>query len=171
MKEVFAVQKEICQAIATSLRVQLGAAPENFLARRYTSDPEVYELYLHGRTEAAKRNTTGVTRSRELFEHALRLDPGYAPALAGLAQTLILSVMYELLPAEEGVPKARDAARQAIRFDPELADAYAALAWVSAWYDWDQQAAESQFQLSLDRPGSVTPRQMVCFVSVCFGTP
>ncbi|MGH9846730.1 MAG: tetratricopeptide repeat protein [Blastocatellia bacterium] len=77
-------------------------------------------------------------------------DPGYALAFAGLADCYNLHSYYGELPPRESFPKAKAASTKALELDDKLAEAHTSLAFVSAWYDWDWPAAESEFQRALE---------------------
>jgi len=83
------------------------------------------------------------------FNEAIRLDPTFAPAYAGIADTYIDLAFVDLLPPSETFPKAKDAALKAVEIDPTSADAHAALGSVIWGYDWDAAAAEKQFSKAI----------------------
>ena len=78
MADVFAVQDEIASAIAATLQVKLAGAPATH--RRYTPTLPAYEAFLKALHYAQKLTPDAMTRSREHFEQAIALDPGFALA-------------------------------------------------------------------------------------------
>jgi tetratricopeptide (TPR) repeat protein len=86
-------------------------------------------------------------KSRRYFEEAIRTDPNYALAYAGLADTYVQGEIG--LPPEEAVPKARTAARRAIEIDERLAEPHVSVAQIRFTYDWDWPGAEQEFQRAI----------------------
>jgi len=159
-RDVFAIQREISEGIAETLRIRLSRPLARTLARRYTSNPEAYRLYLQAHARLGKRSRDGLLEGRKLFVRLLELQPDYAPGLAGMAMTLILSVQYELLRGADVLPGAKEAALRAIGLDPEMAEARTALAWLAGWFDWDHETAVRGFQSAITlSPGWPTSHQ------------
>ena len=84
------------------------------------------------------------------FQQALQLDPNYALAYVGLAQTYLPMALTSGVPSWEVMPKAKAAALRAIEIDETLAEAHTALGYTIFWYDWDWQAAEKQYRRALE---------------------
>ena len=84
------------------------------------------------------------------FRQAIELDPVYAPAYAGLADTYAQLVWQEERPQEEFIPKARAAAMKALQIDETLGEAHTSLGFVKFWYDWDFAGAESEFRRAIE---------------------
>ncbi len=146
LEDVFLIQDEISEAIAGSLRLQFSGTGEKRPGDHRTENLEVYNLYLKGRYYWNKRSLDNFRKSIEYFKQAIELDPGYAPAYAGLADCY---AMLENRPASESMPEAREAALKALELDSGLAEAYATLAWISFQYDWDLMAAMGSFRKAL----------------------
>ncbi|HEY7389334.1 MAG TPA: hypothetical protein VH640_12545 [Bryobacteraceae bacterium] len=149
MKDVFAIQREISEGIAETLRIRLAQPLGRTLALRYTSNLDAYRLYLQAHARLGKRSRDGLLEARKLFARLLELQPDYAPGLAGTAMALILSVQYEMLRGADVLPSAKEAALRAIELDPEMAEARTALAWIAGWFDWDHVAAVNAFQAAI----------------------
>jgi len=160
-KGVFAIQREISEGIAETLRIRLSRPVGRTLALRYTSNLAAYSLYLQAHARLAKRSREGLRKGRELFARLLELEPDYSPGLAGMAMATILSVQYELLRGADVLPSAKDAALRAIGLDPQMAEAHTALAWLTGWFDWDHAAAVLEFQSAIAlSPGWPTSHQL-----------
>jgi len=150
MTDVFAVQDEIAAAIAGALRVKLAVAPTPL--RRYAPNLPAYEAYLKARHHWAKATPESLGRSRECYEQAIALDPGFALAHIGLAEYfLLLTDGAGLLPAHEGMPLVRACALKALDLDPLLPEAHAMMGVVAAVYDYDWKNAERLFRLAMGR--------------------
>jgi TolB-like protein/predicted Ser/Thr protein kinase len=145
--DVFAVQDEIASAIAATLQVKLAGTPATH--RRYTPTLPAYEAFLKALHYAQKLTPDAMTRSREHFEQAIALDPGFALAHSMYGFYFAQLANYGLLPAHEAMPLVRDKARRALEIDPSLPDPSAMLGIVAGLYDYDWKEAEHQFRLAM----------------------
>jgi tetratricopeptide (TPR) repeat protein len=121
--------------------------------------PEAYESYLRGRFFWNQRSADGLQRATELFERAITIDAGYAPAHAGLADcyALLSTIAVGALKPALAMPKAEAAANRALELDPRLAEAHASLAYAQLFFDWDWNRAETSFRRALEfNPGYAT---------------
>jgi eukaryotic-like serine/threonine-protein kinase len=143
--DVFAVQDEIANAIATRLRGTLHDEAERGRARRGTSNLEAYELLLQGRALQSKRGRF-LPQANACFERAIALDPQYAEAMAWLSDSYRLVGIFGGAPPSESFPKARAIAERAIAIAPDLAEAYSTLAWVEENYERNYGAAETHYE-------------------------
>jgi serine/threonine protein kinase/Tfp pilus assembly protein PilF len=146
--DVFAIQDEIADGIARRLQVSLGAAMDGSGARRGTSNPEAHGLYLRGRHFLNQRGP-GVRKGLESFEQALRLDPEFALAYAGVAEAWSLMGFYGFLPEATVMPRAREAAERALAIDSSLVEPHAALQMVAYLHEWDWTKARVEFDRAL----------------------
>jgi serine/threonine-protein kinase len=144
LDDVFAMQDDLSRAIADALEARLDVAPAS---NPSTTDLRAYELYLMGRFFWNKRTEEGHRKAIRYFEQALALDPEYALAYSGLADSYgLLATDFGLLP--EGLVKAREAATRAVRLDDSLAEGHASLGLFRyQTYDWP--GAEVEFQRAL----------------------
>jgi TolB-like protein/Tfp pilus assembly protein PilF len=149
LKDVFLVQEEISQAIVTKLKVQIADGQSKHLVRRYTENFDAYNLYLKGRYHWNQRSERSLKRGIDYFEQAIALDPQYAPAYSGLADSYSLLGNYGVLPAKNVKAKAMTAARKAVEIDPTLAEAHTALGHVKATYCWDWPGAREEYQTAI----------------------
>ena len=157
--DIFAVQDDIAQAVVVELRqALLGAQVKAEVTAAVvgrTASPEAYTFYLQGQFFRDQLNREATVRAVECYEEALKLDPEYALAWAGLSRATSDLAGQNWVPRNEGYEKARSAAQRAITFEPMLPEAHVALGWVQGWYDWNWKAAESKFQRALElAPGS-----------------
>jgi len=147
LADIFTVEEEIGRQIAEKLRLRLSGEEQLQLTRRYTDNPEVYQLYLQGLYVFNKRTEEGIYKAIEYFQQAIAKDPQFAPAYPSLANC------YVILSAKEGpaklLPEAKAAALKALELDNNLAEAHSALAQIRWVYDLDQAAAESELQQAL----------------------
>ena len=147
LDDIFAIQNEIATNIAERLEVTIeGAAPG---PRLQTDNVEAYEFYLKGRALLYQRGMA-MFQARECFEDALALDPQYALARAGLADSYSILGYYGLIAPAEAWPPAREAAEHAVALAPELAEAHNALAIIAFVRDWDWATTGREFRRSLE---------------------
>ena len=146
--DVLALQSEVALAVAGEIEVKLSAQEERLLGAARTVAPEVLEAYLEGRHHWGKRSADGLERALSCFQRAIAADPTYAPAHAGLADSLALLGQQKSIPGV-GV-RARAAARQALALDQGIGEAHASLGFVSYFYDWDWETAESELRRALE---------------------
>ena len=136
MQNVFALQSEISARIASQLRAALSPEDEIRLARIPTENVAAYAEYVKGRDNLLQRNFSTLVAARRQFERAIELDPNYAQAYAGLAQTVQVQYSnHKAISAEETFRIAEDALDKALAIDPDLAEAHAAygLLELSRW--------------------------------------
>jgi eukaryotic-like serine/threonine-protein kinase len=144
------VQQEIATAISGNLRVRLTSEQKSRLAKSSATNPEAYQLYLKGRYLANRATAAGLKKSIEYFEQAIDMDPGYALAYAGLADSYSeLGGDWLYLPPSDSIPKAKVAAKKALELDDTLAEAHAALAYAT-FFDWDWSGAEQEFKRAIE---------------------
>ncbi len=157
LKDVFLVQEEISQAIVTKLKVQIAGGPTKHLVRHSTKNFDAYNLYLKGRYHWNQRSERSLRKGIDYFEQAIALDPQYAPAYSGLADSYSLLGNYGVLPAKNVKSKALAAALKAVEIDPTLSEAHTALGHVRATYCWDWPSAREEYQAAIAlNPGYAT---------------
>jgi tetratricopeptide (TPR) repeat protein len=148
-EEVFSVQDDIAQKIADALKIEFLGDKKEKIVTHYTSDPAAYELYTRGYFFLDKRGESNIKQAVEFFEKAIELDPNYALAYLGLAESHVNLGDWGYLPSAEAYPKAREAANRALELENSLSEAYCVLAMVKYTYDWDWEKAEELFKLSI----------------------
>ncbi|MCX5801253.1 MAG: protein kinase [Candidatus Eisenbacteria bacterium] len=146
LEDVFAIQDEISQAIVDKLKVRVPGVDKAKLRKRYTEDPEAYNLYLKGRWFSEKYTEEGFNKAVEYFRLAIEKDPHFALAVAGLSDAYVGFGLIGCLPKEVAYGKAKVEAEKAIEMDDALAEAHLALANIRLWFDWDLTAAEREFK-------------------------
>lgn len=126
LRDVFEIQAEIAQKIASALQVHLTKAEKKQIGKKATSNMEAYDLYLRGREMIFRLTREGVDAAISYFNKAIETDARYALAYAGLAQAY--SVRLSFYGGEETLAdQAIENARKALGIDKDLAQAYAAL--------------------------------------------
>jgi TolB-like protein/Tfp pilus assembly protein PilF len=155
-RDVQALQGELAQQIATSLRLRF---PDGERAA-YTRNLSAYEAYLKGRYFWNKRTPAAFRTSIAWFRQAIDKDPSFALAYAGLADSYSLLTEYHELPATETYGEAKRAILKALEIDPELPEARVSLAYIRQFYEWDFPAAEREYRRALEsNPNYATGHQ------------
>lgn len=151
IKDVLALQGELARTIASEVRVQLSPSEEARLTKPHEVNPEAYEAYLKGRFFWNKRNKEAIGKSVEYFNQAIRIDPGYASAYAGLADAYFMSAcgIPSGLSPQEAAPKAKAAALKAIELDDTSAEAHTALGMFMQCYDGTASAVEQEYRKAI----------------------
>jgi TolB-like protein/DNA-binding winged helix-turn-helix (wHTH) protein len=146
LKDILAVQDEIACSVAAGLRVKLCV--EAIEVKHATNNIDAYQAYLKGRYYWNKRTPEGIKRSIEHFEQAISIDPNYALAYAGLADSYSQGIWHVPFNPKDVLPKAKAAAFQAIKIDNHLAEAHTALGNIYQM-DWDWAGAEQEILRAL----------------------
>jgi serine/threonine protein kinase/tetratricopeptide (TPR) repeat protein len=127
LQNVFTLQEQVALKIAQALNLHLSPQEQQAVQHRYTQNPQAYEEFLMGRPMVANENSAqGLDSAAKHFEAALKLDPNYAPALAGLSE--IEGIYYrDFDTSPVRLQRAEQYARQALAIDPDLPEAHVAL--------------------------------------------
>ena len=146
--DVIGLQDELARAIADEIRIKLLPTERVRLTTARATNPDAYDAYLRGLYHMNKRDQSDLEKSTAYFERAVDLDPDYALAYVGLADSYALrgSLLYMVLPPREAMPKSKAAALRALQIDSELGEAYATRAYVETLYDWDWVKSEEDFR-------------------------
>jgi TolB-like protein/pimeloyl-ACP methyl ester carboxylesterase/Tfp pilus assembly protein PilF/predicted Ser/Thr protein kinase len=129
MADIFALQEEISQQISGTLQLKLSGAERKRLGKRYTENTKAYELYLKGRYFWNQRTAASLFKGIDYFEQAIKIDPLYALAHAGLADCYVKlgdTGVTAISPAE-AFARGRAAATRALEIDDSLAEIHASL--------------------------------------------
>ena len=150
MGDVFAIQDEITLAIVDKLQPTLLGEEKVKLAKGKNIDIDAYKLYLMGRFLWSKRTEDGFKTAIDYFKLAIKQEPNYAPAFAGLADCYNLLGFFDYLQHKDAFPKAKEAALEALRLDSTLAEAHTSLGFTLLFYEWDWERAENEFKQAIE---------------------
>jgi adenylate cyclase len=120
------------------------------LAKARPVNPNAYEAYLKGMSHWYKLTPPDLETARQYFESALKQDPDYALAHAGLALVWIGLQQMGLVPPGEAAPPMKAAARKALELDDTLAEVHHTWALIHTWTDWDWEAGTRAFIKALE---------------------
>ncbi|HET7452685.1 MAG TPA: protein kinase, partial [Thermoanaerobaculia bacterium] len=146
LSDLLSVTDDIAREICGHLKFKLSGAERRRVAKPPTRDPEAYQAYLKGRFFWNKWTTEGMKSAIEFYERAIEIDPAYALAWAGIADSYSVMGGIKAVPPAQAFPRAKAAALRALELDPRLADAHASLGYVRRLFDWDWPGAEASFR-------------------------
>jgi TolB-like protein/Flp pilus assembly protein TadD len=150
LKDVFSLQEQTALKIAQALNLQLSPEEKKAVGQRYTQSPQAYEAFLVGRALLEVETPEKLETARKNFEQALKFDPNYAPALAGLSH--VEGLYYRDLESDPAhLLRAGEFARRAIALDPQLGEAHVALGQTySLRFDYARSVSEYREALRLE---------------------
>jgi TolB-like protein/tetratricopeptide (TPR) repeat protein len=150
LRDIFTFQSDVAQRVVEALQIKLGVEAARALAKKPTENPEAHRLYLLGRYEFGKYSEAGWTSSIRYYEQALKLDPNYALAYCGLADTYAY-MGGVMMPSKEAVAKEKEFAQRAIQLEPQLAEAHLSLACaLGGAFDWRNAQVEFDRAIELN---------------------
>jgi serine/threonine-protein kinase len=165
LKDVFAVQTELAQTIVEKLRGQLTGAADNATTKAQiqaevhaaekggTKNVEAHEAYLQGRFFLNRHSEKETDQALAAFERAVQLDPKFALAWAGLAQTHVWDCNYGTEGGQKGfnahLAAAREAVEKALAIEPDLPEALSARAMIETNFDYNWKGAAETLHKAL----------------------
>jgi TolB-like protein/Flp pilus assembly protein TadD len=149
LTDVFAIQTDLAQKIASALQAKLSPNEKARLDRQPTKDSDAYLLYVQAHDYANRPDRFRDTslKAEELFEQAIKLDPNFALAFAGLSE--VDSWMYHTYePTSARREKARLNANESLRLQPDLPEGHLALGFSYYYGDRDYKRALTEFEIA-----------------------
>jgi TolB-like protein/Tfp pilus assembly protein PilF len=150
LDDILKLQDLLAREIAGQIGLQLTAEVSAVATSAVCVEKEAYEAYLKGRYFWNKRTEPAVLQSFDCFQEAIRLQPSFAAAYAGLADAHIFYGLQGFCLPAETYPKAEEAARMALALDSSIADAHISLAVIQALYYWNWPAAKPLFTRAIE---------------------
>ena len=149
VRNLFSIQDEIAESVATALRGILTARERDVL-RRPDTVIDCYEYFLRGRQLFRRPSRASLEAAKDMFQRAISSDPTYSPAYAGLAD--VHSWSYEWMGARAEDYEAADvASRKALELAPSLAEAHSSRGFVlSLQRHYDEAAVEFEEAIRLN---------------------
>jgi TolB-like protein/Tfp pilus assembly protein PilF len=147
--DIEAMQNEIARSISDKLRLRLTGSQQNQLTKQASQNPEAYQLYLNAMFYNRKGGRENTTKALELQNQAVALDPNFALAWAGLANSYTYFAANSFLDPQETMKKARLAAEKALALDETLPEAHVELARIKM-HAWDWSGAEREYKRALE---------------------
>jgi TolB-like protein/DNA-binding winged helix-turn-helix (wHTH) protein len=145
LKDLTSLQSDLAQDIARQVGLTTAAIgrPERHI------NPEAHDAYLLGRYYWFAE-TDEYEKSRGYFQKAIDLQPDYAAAWSGLADSYALGAVAGRLPPEAVMPQAEAAAKKALELDDLDGEAHKSMAAIQLFYRWDWRAAERESARALE---------------------
>jgi serine/threonine-protein kinase len=147
--DIFNIQEEIARTITDALQIELSGDEEQYFSKRFTEDPEVYNLYLKAEAEYKKLSLDGMKRGVQIYKDVISIDPNFAPAYCALATASILEGM---IWGTKSAQEARDSAvfylNTARRIDDDFAKLHSTTGQLRFYLEWDFDKGEEELSLA-----------------------
>ncbi len=148
LTDVFAIQTDLAQKIATELRAKLSPTEKAIIERKPTQNGEAYLAFVQAHNlQGAFEDFDKLKQSEQLYERAIELDPKFALALARYSQ-LESWIVHTFHPTRERREKARAFAEQALQLQPDLPEAHLAMGFSLYYGNNDFEAALKEFEIA-----------------------
>src|SRR5437764_5561166 len=149
LTDVFAIQTDLAQKIASALQAKLSPNEKEQLDRQPTNDPNAYLLFIqaHNYANRPEHFRDDSLKAEELFEQAIKLDPKFAAAFAGLSM-VESSICHSFEPTPARREKARLNADESLRLQPDLPEGHLALGFSYYYGDRDYERARAEFEIA-----------------------
>jgi eukaryotic-like serine/threonine-protein kinase len=148
--DIFSIQDSISDNVVRSLALNLTAAEQKQLAKRYTTNARAYDEYLMGLYFWNKRSKEGLAKAIDYFGRAVEKDPNFALAYALMADCYYLQLYYGYASGPDQISNARAAVERALLLDDSIAEAHVAAAMVQFYEKRDQDVGESAHKGAMD---------------------
>jgi len=148
-ENLFAVQSEITKMIADALQTKLSVKEQQRIDSRPTDNLQAYDAYVRGRQLMATRDSANMKLATEEFSKATKIDPLFALAWVGVADSNFMAPVYGSDKFEDLLPTIEEAVKNALAIDSELGEAYATLANLHSYYKRKGEA-EAAYQKAIE---------------------
>ena len=149
LEDIFAVQSEIAEKVASSLQIRLLAEDRNRIEKQGTKSAKAFTLYLKGRVHVVRWDKNSLFAAIKYFEEAIAEDPDYAAAYASLAGAYRKLGFTEIIPTREAYENGERYARRALELDESLPEAHLAVA-LTGLYDLAKRIRALKRAIELD---------------------
>jgi TolB-like protein/Tfp pilus assembly protein PilF len=167
---LFDIRDDIAGEITGNLQAELSPQELQRIQNRPTENFDAYQAYLLGKQRMARRTTVALAEAISYFQKAVDLDPEFALAYVGLADSYYLHVLYAQLPRDEAYANMKAAADKALALDDQLGEAYATLGVFEGMRNDDAVATEAAFERALElNPNYATAHQWYGTTLIGFG--
>ena len=160
LEDILALQSEVALAISKHVSVTITPEQKKKLESAQVVNANAYEFYLKGQHYFWRRDLEEAVAN---FTEAIRLDPSYAKAYAGLAESYAIYEDAPIAP-RDAIAETKTAASRALQIDSTLAEPHVALGWAKLTYDWDWSGAEEEFRIAeqLSPTNEIAPFWYAC---------
>jgi TolB-like protein/DNA-binding winged helix-turn-helix (wHTH) protein/Flp pilus assembly protein TadD len=149
--DILKLQGEVADAIAQQVRAQLTPNQQSQLRVAHGVNPAAYDDYLRGRLYFTNEftNPDSLRKAKRYFEDAIRKDPSFALAYAGLADTYVFLAYAGALQKDLAYGSAKNALSKALQLDDGIGEAHDTLGALSSFFDWDWETADREFNRAI----------------------
>jgi serine/threonine-protein kinase len=144
---VLSVREGLVRDLIEELCPDLSATRKSAATRRPSTDPAAYDLYTKGRWHWNKMTIDGARQSIDYFQQAIDIDPNFALAYVGMAETYMLN---SWVPSRESYLRAQAAVTRALQLDPDLGAAHATSGFIKTHYERDWAGAEEEYRRAIE---------------------
>jgi adenylate cyclase len=142
LEDIFDIQDEISLAILNAIKIKLIGVAQEAVLKKHTDNPEAYQLYLQGRFYYNKyAGADGLNKGIDYFKAAIKIEPDYALAYAGIAYSYMFLWVFNYLPPEESLPLMKQAIQHSLQLDDAIAENHLVIGTIKMYYDKDFAAA------------------------------
>ena len=160
--DIFEIQDEITAAIVKMIEPTL-TGHQSILTRRHSENLQAYELYLKGLRLWEQRSESALRAGLECFRAAVELDPEYALAHAGIADSYSILAVYGYISLNEMRPRALAAVNKAMALDPSLGEVHYSMGMVMLIFGARMSDALPHFRRALE----IQPRSSYFHAYLC----
>ena len=151
VQSIFSIQEEVAGQIAEALRLEYASDAGPGPVQLPTADLDAYSAFLLGRYHTFRQTPEDLDTAVAQLTIATKLDPEFAEAWAALGWAYsFLGTNYGNVEPAQVYPLAKEAAMRALALDPQMSDARTLYADILTWYDWDFEAAEREYQKTME---------------------
>jgi adenylate cyclase len=168
LEDIFDIQDEISLAILNAVKIKLFGAAKEAALKKYTDNPEAYQLYLQGRFYYNKYDNYGFEKAIKYFEAAIEIESSYALVYSGIAYCYFSLWFFNYLPPEKCLPQLEQAIKQSLHLDDGIAESHIVVARMKFYYDWDFKAATTEFKKALELNPNIADTHVFYAVSQGF---
>ena len=156
LKDIFSIQEEIATKIVNMLKLTIFKHEDS---KQPTNSLEAYDFYLKG-IYFLSMDVEGTLKALDYFQKAIDLDHEFALAYAGKGNAYLNASAYGIIPMDKALLEARKAAKKSIFLDNEQSFGHEILAIIHLFYDWDWEAAKSEYEKALEL-GQLDPEHFI----------
>ena len=150
MSDIFSIQSEVARAVARELKAVITPEAKQLIGKKPTTNMAAYEAYWRGMLSYWKVNRDDMEIAMEYFKLAIKEDPGFALAYAGIGRVWRGREQMGIIRPSEATPRAEEAIMKALELDSTYSETYHALGGLMTWSKWDWKAGEESFRKALD---------------------
>jgi len=145
LEDIFEIQEEIADSIANALSVTLKRKTPS---EQQPVDPKAYDLFLRGLSFFAKQNIQDTVYARQMFQHALEVDPQFGRAWAGLAYTYGFEYLY-FNATDANREEALHTSKRALELAPDLSESHVSSGLAYCMVQ-DYAKADAEFEKAIE---------------------